>query len=461
MNRAGLRWVGDGSVAIRSRGQVAGPAATAALALAVVAGTGAGLTGGAVLLLPLAALCALALMRPRFGLALLVAGWLTAGLQEHILGPDSLAALWRDAILLGLTVRTVATRPLPRRAVLILGLVLLWAGYVLALAVVRDTPLLTILQAGRVAWSGPLAAVVAAAWLEDTALDRVLTLLLPIAVLATGFAVWQSMTDAEVLVAAGYEYGATVRHAAGHVRAFGTLGHGLTFGHAMAVVCVTYLWRVLAGDRGLVAITGATVAGVGLVLSLTRTAIFAAVIALLVVALRRGLASGRRWRTPGVLLLVTLSAAGILALRGGAFVVGVLDGSDTSLDARAERWAELLVTQDLLVGEGPGSAGAIAQVGDDPDALGVTDNYYLAGLVQYGIPGMLCLAGLLVVLAAGFTRPALRSSWTAAAGCACLVYLLVTMTTYNVWEELPVAIPALMMAGVGLRDRAAASEDGP
>lgn len=447
---------------------------TSAAALGIAVGVADARLAVAALGGALVAAAVVAVRRPLVGLTLLLAGYLTGGLQEHLVAVPGLL-VWRDVLLAALLLRTAVAGRLSRVPRLPLAVVLMWAAHVLALAVVRDVPAAATLQGARLLFTGPAVLLVAAAWMTVDDLLRMLTWSAPVVAAATGLAVWQAQTDVSTLLAAGYEYGTTVRHAGGFVRAFGPLDHGLMFGHAMAVLVVVYVaaawssrgWPDVTRGHRMVLATTAGLAATGLALSLTRTAVIGAVVATLAVALvGAGRATGRRALMVGAVVL--LGCAALVSVRGGAMFTRVLDGEDPSLTARLDTWASLRThpDADLVTGSGPGTAGAVAQIVDTgADLPTVTDSWYAAVLVQYGVLGLVVLIVFMALLLAGLPPTRIRTSPAAAAAWGVVVHLGVTMATYNVWEELAAAVPAFLVLGAGLaapvtadrRDRAAAS----
>jgi hypothetical protein len=249
---------------------------------------------------------------------------------------------------------------------------------------------------------------------------------------------WQRQAGVHGLLDLGFAYGDSVRQVDKTLRVFAGFIYGAPFAYTMALAALAWFALYLSKpvDSALRTVWVPALAAVGIVWSLSRIALVGLVVACAVVTLLQ-----RRFHAalPAAVLLVGLvvfASGSALGFLGQGFTF-----SSESAKARTslwkERWSEVSV-----LGGGPGSAGAaFARAADSssarPAGAGVTDNLYVAWLLQYGILfGIpLCLAWLLVL-----GRPLFLPGSDPPIMTARLfgVFALVSAFAVNIWEEFPV-----------------------
>jgi hypothetical protein len=340
-----------------------------------------------------------------------------------------------------------------------------WLGVAVVSLAMSDLALMTGLRGLRAAFWWVLLVYVAAAWLDATTLRRWLVGVLPVLAGMVAFAGWQAAVGADALVRAGYVYALNVREADGYVRAFSTMVYDAPFSHTMAVLLVAYALLHVHGSshRDRVAgLVGTALAAAGIALGLNRAALLVAAVggAVGVISLWRPDVVRRGMAVTAVIVVVMGS---LLLVRGGEFYVTVTDRTQPSVTDRVEIWPEAVEVSSgrPLLGFGPGSVGVVAfteeleRSGDlaQAVAVGVTDNYYLAVLVQYGGVGLGVFILLLATFALRFRGPpgpGPDDDWAVAAGRGALGLLVALMVLVNVWEDFPTPLFIWTFVGVGI-----------
>lgn len=200
-------------------------------------------------------------------------------------------------------------------------------------------------------------------------------------------------------------------------RVYGTAGNPNLFGVLMAMGLVFSLARLLNQERrGFFSLLLFTLCGVALILTLSRTSIVAAVLALLYVVGRKLLSGRSQIRTTVVLGLVVVVASATflyvesLYLRKGNSVYdgfatrlyglvsfATSDDLDEDLNRRLAHW-------DRLLADGIGAVG----VGPTKAVIGrVADSEYVLVLRRYGLIGL----GIYLLFFIAMARSGNRLSW--------------------------------------------------
>lgn len=262
-------------------------------------------------------------------------------------------------------------------------------------------------------------------------------------------ALWQMRIGAEGLSALGFEYGRELRLAEGSFRAFGGFLYAAPLGHFMAIAALCWVGMLFssAPSRALPWIWVPALAGMGLVLSLNRTAVMASVGAVVIVAIRRRrvLAVALVGAVVGITFFTFAGSESQRLLGEGASM------NTPSVAARVDIWQRRLADLSLL-GDGPGSAGAAVErtnpgalTGDivtvpntaDLIAQGVVDNQYVAWLYSYGIiGGGLLIGAWMWALIGRLTRQPYAEA-AEAAGQLVAAFSIIAAIAANFWEEFP------------------------
>lgn len=360
----------------------------------------------------------------------------------------------KDVLLLALVVRT-ATSAQGRRVLAKLP----WLPFValalvaMASAVVNETPALTTIMGFRATFEWATLAWISAAWITAPMLRLLLVRLSPVIVAIALFAAWQAHVGESRLLSSGFQYAANVREAAGLVRSFGTITYGAPFAHTMAIIAMASL-AIALYERDLgtrwACIVAASAAGAGIVLALNRTALAGAILGCGILLL-----AGSRCRLPslGPIIVALCVILGVMSMRGGAFLLPTQDDSVRSLDARFATWRTLVTEVQPVLGDGPGSYGVAAVLGTaghPSNPVVVTDNYYLATTLQYGVLGSVTLLWILMSVWRRLTLRRSESDWIVAAARASIAFLAIAMSVTNMWEDFPTPIFLWTVIGTGL-----------
>lgn len=467
VRRQGLRWgvVGELAVAVGAGVLVAVAGFEGAVALAV---------GGIILLA--------AHRRPTGALQWTIAFMLLSGLDRwvptHFSAGSAVTIVAVSLVLLAHPSSNYMGAKYRRAVIIASGI---WASYALILTLIGDTPFFASMNGIRLTFLGVLFLLAGGKLMAGRDMERLLFILVPLVVSNAVYAIWQFAQPPDALVLRGYEWAGTVRtvEGLGITRGFGFFPNALTYGHTMGCLALAYLaflssrpW--VARDR-LLLIVGAVACLAGVAVSQVRSAIVALLVAVILV----GVADPTLRRSPQTTKVVGCVAAATIAAVAAALLLGngsiveswparlwasAFSPDSGSLPARLELWRDIgdRHGSGLLVGSGPATAGASAvahkidsggTIGIGDLRSGVTDNYYLATALQYGVVGIASLAWILASVWNGAYRRARlaagSSRGAALAALGCISYMTVAMAAINMWEDFPTAAVVLAIVGAG------------
>lgn len=268
-------------------------------------------------------------------------------------------------------------------------------------------------------------------------------------------ALWQKTIGTQGLLALGLEYGASVRNAAGQLRAFAGFTYAAPFAYTMAVAIALWAALAIAGDlrsaRRSAWMPLAALIGIGLTLNRLTLVALAAGLILTAILRQRFMILGGVVAVAAAVLVIVVGAAGVQFLSDGITLRA------ESADARTMNWARRIDAVSVI-GDGPAAAGVAAErvAGDLPSAAStgpkreVVDNQYLTWVIQYGLViGLLLILAWVGVLTRAITGPKIAAPPQVAAQIVA-GFALVAGVAVNIWEEYPLNMLLAISLGIAL-----------
>lgn len=359
------------------------------------------IAGLAVTLAVCAALFALSLRRPQWGVLAIAALLPFHGLL--LIYPVTVS-FWKEAAVLAVLLACpFARRVTTERTVVALWLiplvVLVPLGIVSALVVHGAHAFFPL----KIAFFYILLAVIAVLFPFDRRdKDTFVTVLTVTGLISALYGIWQQLIGPQALADMGYEWNEHIRSAGPLLRSFGTFNQPFPFGLFLMLVIIIGTAAALAEPdrlRSRLFLLAFPVLGVGMVLSVVRASYIGAIVGLVLI----GLLLYRRFL--GWLLVGSVVGGLVLAAMTAIFGTRVLSAfiSSSSLEDRGGHWTTnlpLILTQPIGQGLGTtGSSAAKVSAGWNPAApLYQPDSNIIKILLELGPVGFACYTAIVLLM---------------------------------------------------------------